>query len=76
MNSDLNVLSNNAPLIKQLLVLSKSLKDISGQLLLKINNEQIIDASVLNELLEKCNSNENADVELVVYTSLKKLVQT
>ncbi|PKB17614.1 beta-N-acetylhexosaminidase [Flavobacterium sp. 5] len=75
MDFDLNTLSDNAPLIQPLLPLSKSLKDISEQLLLKIDKKQNIDISVLNELLEKCNSKEHADVELAVYNSLKKLVQ-
>jgi hexosaminidase len=75
MNSDLNVLSQNAPLIQPLLPLSKSLNDLAEQLLLKINKKQSIDISILNELLEKCNSKEHADVELAVYNSLKKLVQ-
>ncbi|WP_269222707.1 beta-N-acetylhexosaminidase [Flavobacterium sp. IMCC34518] len=75
MNSDLNVLSQNAPLIQPLLPLSKSLNDLAEQLLLKINKKQNIDISILNELLEKCNSKEHADVELAVYNSLKKLVQ-
>ncbi|HEU4790328.1 MAG TPA: family 20 glycosylhydrolase, partial [Flavobacterium sp.] len=74
MHKDLITLSNNAPLVQPLLPLSKSLNDISEQLLLKIN-KQSIDTSVLNELLEKCNSKEHADVELAVYNSLKKLVQ-
>ena len=42
---------------------------------IEINKKQNIDASVLNGLLEKCNSKEHADVELAVYNSLKKLVQ-
>ncbi|MDR6844417.1 family 20 glycosylhydrolase [Flavobacterium granuli] len=75
MNSDLNVLSNNAPLVQPLLPLSKSLNDISQQLLLKIEKKQNINATILNELLEKCNSKDHADVELAVYNSLKKLVQ-
>lgn len=75
MDSELNTLSNNAPLVQPLLPLSKSLKDLSEQLLLKIDKKQVIEASVLNALLEKCNSKEHADVELAVYNSLKKLVQ-
>ncbi|PZX93202.1 beta-N-acetylhexosaminidase [Flavobacterium aquariorum] len=75
MHANLITLSNNAPLVQPLLPLSKNLKDISEQLLLKINNNQSIGASVLDELLEKCNSKEHADVELAVYNSLKKLVQ-
>ncbi|QKJ63605.1 beta-N-acetylhexosaminidase [Flavobacterium sp. M31R6] len=74
MHTDLTALGNNAPLVQPLLPLSESLKNISEQLLLKIN-KQSIDASALNELLEKCNSKEHADVELAVYNSLKKLVQ-
>jgi hexosaminidase len=73
MNADLNVLSNNAPLVQPLLVLSKNLSDISQQLLLKIDKKENVDATVLNNLLEKCNSKEHADVELAVYNSLKRL---
>ena len=68
-------LGNNAPLVQPLLPLSKSLSEISEKLLLKIVNQQNLDAAVWNELLEKCNSKEHADVELAVYNSLKKLVQ-
>jgi hexosaminidase len=75
MNSDLNVLSNNAPLVQPLLPLSKSLNDIAKQLLLKIDKKENVDATILNSLLEKCNSKEHADVELAIYNSLKKLVQ-
>ena len=48
---------------------------LSEQLLLKIDKKQNVDPSILNDLLEKCNSKEHADVELAVYNSLKKLVQ-
>lgn len=75
MDSDLNVLSTNAPLVQPLLPLSKSLNDIAKQLLLKIDKKENVDAAVLNNLLEKCNSKEHADVELAVYNSLIKLVQ-
>jgi hexosaminidase len=75
MNSDLNTLSANAPLVQPLLVISKNLSTISEQLLLKIEKKQNVDTTVLNGLLEKCNSKEHADVELAVYNSLKKLVQ-
>ncbi|PJJ08194.1 hexosaminidase [Flavobacterium sp. 1] len=75
MDSDLNVLSTNAPLVQSLLPLSKSLNDIAKQLLLKIDKKENADAATLNNLLEKCNSKEHADVELAVYNSLKKLVQ-
>lgn len=75
MDSDLNVLSNNAPLVQPLLPLSKSLNDIAKLLLIKIDKKENVDASTLNNLLEKCNSKEHADVELAVYNGLKKLVQ-
>lgn len=75
MNSDLNALSNNAPLVQPLLPLARNLNDISQQLLLKIEKKQNVNATLLNELLERCNSKEHADVELAVYNSLKKLVQ-
>ncbi|AOW10573.1 beta-N-acetylhexosaminidase [Flavobacterium gilvum] len=75
MDKDLLVLSNNAPLVQPLLPLSKSLSDLSEQLLLKISNKQGLDDSSLYGLLEKCNSKDYADVELAVYNSLRKLVQ-
>jgi hexosaminidase len=75
MDGDLNVLSNNAPLVQPLLPLSKKLKDLSEQLLIKISKKQNINVSLINELLEKCNTKEHADVELAVYNSLKRLVQ-
>jgi len=75
MNSDLIQLSGNAPLIQPLLPISKKVNDLSEQLLLKINKKQNVDSSLLNNLLEKCNSKEHADVELAVYNSLRKLVQ-
>jgi hexosaminidase len=75
MNIDLVQLSNNAPLIQPLLPLSNNLKDLSEQLLLKIDKKQNLEPSILNDLLNKCNIKEHADVELAVYNSLKKLVQ-
>ncbi|HRA71889.1 MAG TPA: family 20 glycosylhydrolase [Flavobacterium sp.] len=67
-------LSSNAPLIQPLLPLSKSLSDLSQQLLLKIEKKQTVNPNTLNDLLEQCNSKNHADVELAVYNSLKKLV--
>ncbi|MFV5696564.1 beta-N-acetylhexosaminidase [Flavobacterium sp. LB3P122] len=74
MNAELIRLSANAPLVQPLLPLSKSLNDLSQQLLLKIEKKQIINSAVLNDLLEQCNSRSSADVELAVYNSLKKLL--
>jgi hexosaminidase len=74
MNADLISLSANAPLVQPLLPLSKSLNDLSQQLLLVIENKQTVNPTILNDLLEQCNSKKNADVELAVYNSLKKLI--
>ena len=73
-NTKLIELSSNAPLIQPLLPLSKSLSDLSQQLLLKIEKKQTVNPNTLNDLLEQCNSKNHADVELAVYNSLKKLV--
>jgi hexosaminidase len=73
-NAKLIELSSNAPLIQPLLPLSKSLSDLSQQLLLKIEKKQTVNPSKLNDLLEQCNSKNHADVELAVYNSLKKLI--
>nr|WP_315149518.1 family 20 glycosylhydrolase [uncultured Flavobacterium sp.] len=73
-NSNLMDLSSNAPLIQPILPLSKSLSDLSQQLLLKIEKKQTVNPTLVNNLLEQCNSKNHADVELAVYNSLKKLV--
>lgn len=74
MNADLIALSANAPLVQPLLPLSKSLSDVSEQLLLLIDKKQKVSQTVLEDLLEKCNARSPADVELAVYGSLKKLL--
>lgn len=74
MNSDLIALSANAPLVQPLLPLSKSLSDVSEQLLLLIDKKQKVNQALLEDLLEKCNTRSSADVELAVYGSLKKLL--
>jgi len=75
MNLELIQLSTNAPLIQPLLPLSNSLNDVVQLLLNKYVKKQSIDISILNSLIEKCNSKNHADVELAVYNSLKKLAQ-
>ncbi|TDE45043.1 beta-N-acetylhexosaminidase [Flavobacterium rhamnosiphilum] len=75
MNAKLIDLSANAPLIQPLLPLSKSLSAISQQLLVGIVKKQSLNSSVMSDLLEQCNSKAHADVELAVYTSLKKLIK-
>lgn len=67
-------LSFNAPLLQPILPLSKSLSDLSRQLLLIIENNQATNSLLLKDLLEQCNSKNHADVELAVFNSLKKLV--
>ncbi len=73
-NINLIELSFNAPLIQPVLPLSKSLSDLSQQLLLIIDKKQEVNPALINELLEQCNSKKHADVELAVYNSLKKLI--
>ena len=73
-NAKLIELSSNAPLIQPLLPLSKSLSDLSQQLLLTLEDKQVVDPGKLKNLLEQCNSKNQADVELAVYNSLKKIV--
>jgi hexosaminidase len=75
MNTDLIDLSANAPLVQPLLPLSKSLSDLSEQLLLVIEKKQTVNTAGLNYLLEQCNSKKHADVELAVYNGLKKLLK-
>jgi len=74
-NTNLIQLSANAPLVQPLLPLSKSLADLSEQLLLMMDKKQSVNPTVLKDLLEQCNSKNHADVELSVYNSLKKLIQ-
>jgi hexosaminidase len=73
-NTKLMELSFNAPLTQPLLPLSKSLSDLSQQLLLKIEKKQTINSTQIKDLLEQCNSKNHADVELAVYNSLKELI--
>lgn len=74
-NNDLIELSSNAPLIQPLLPLSKSLADLSTQLLLVFDKKQPLNSKLFNNLVEQCNSKKHADVELAVYNSLNKLIQ-
>lgn len=74
-HKELEVLSQNAPLVKPLLPLSKALQDISEQLLYKLQKNSSYNAVTAKELLEKCNSKGHADVELAVYLGLKKMVE-
>lgn len=76
MNSDLIALSANAPLVQPLLPLSKSLSDVSQQLLLLMEKKQKVNPKFLIDILEKCNERSSSDVELAVYGSLKKLVES
>jgi hexosaminidase len=73
MNESLIDLSANAPLVQPILPMSKILSEISEQLLLVIESKKLLEPAMLDDLLEKCNSKKNADVELAVYKSLKKL---
>ena len=72
-HTDLVNLSLNAPLVQPILPLSKSLSDLSQQVLLVLENKQVVNPALLNDLLKQCSSKDHADVELAVYNSLKKL---
>ena len=74
-HKDLELLSQNAPLVQPLLPLSKALQDISEQLLYKFQKNSSYNAVTAKDLLEKCNSKAHADVELAVYLGLKKMVE-
>jgi len=74
-HKDLELLSQNAPLVQPLLPLSKALHDLSEQLLYKLQKNSSYNGDTAKELLEKCNSKAHADVELAVYLGLKKMVE-
>ncbi|MEZ7499509.1 family 20 glycosylhydrolase [Flavobacterium sp. Arc3] len=74
MNSDLNVLSAKAPLIQPVLILSNDLSSVSKLLLSAITEKKTVNKTVLNDLFEKINKRNSADIELAVYDSLKKLI--
>jgi hexosaminidase len=74
LNKSLITLGDNAPLVQPILPLAKSLGALSEQLVLVLNNGQTVKPEVLTALLEECNSKNHADVELAVYSSLKKLL--
>jgi hexosaminidase len=75
-NTDLIELSTIAPLVQPILPLSKSLSDLSIQLLPFLEKNQSVDSASVNSLLEQCNSKDHADVELAVYISFKKLINS
>ncbi|KVV14954.1 beta-N-acetylhexosaminidase [Flavobacterium sp. TAB 87] len=73
LNNQLNNLAANAPLVQPLLPLVQNLSDASKQIVLLLDGKKV-DGKSLLELVEKCNTKEHADVELAVYSSLKKLI--
>ena len=75
MDVELNVFSKNAPLIQPLLPLSEHLSAVAKELLKGFEQNQTPNKTVLNSLLAEINSRNNADVELAVYDSLKKLAE-
>ena len=75
LDTDLIVLSTNAPLVQPLLPLSINLSNISKQLILVLDKKQKVNPVILIDLLAKCTERSPADVELAVYTSLKKMAE-
>jgi hexosaminidase len=76
MNTNLIALSVNAPLVHQFLPLSKSLSDLSAQILLIIDKKQTLDRDNINALLEQANVRSDADVELAALNDIKKLIES
>jgi hexosaminidase len=74
MNVDLITLSIHAPLVQPFLPLSKSLSDLSTQILLIIDKKQTLDKDKLNALLELAKIRSDADIELAVLNGIKKLL--
>lgn len=74
LNKSLVALSANAPLVQPILPLAKRLSDASQELLLVLDNKSNIKSEDLKKLIEECNTKDQADVELSVYNSLKKLI--
>jgi hexosaminidase len=66
MNKDSVGLSANAFLIQTLLPLSKSLGDLSKELLSALKEEQALNKTRGTNLFEKINSRNSADVQLAV----------
>lgn len=73
-NKGLIELSANAPLVQAILPLSKSLTDVSQEMLLVLDGKSKLKSDDLKNLVEQCNSKDHADVELSVYESLKKMI--
>jgi hexosaminidase len=71
---ELTTLSANAPLVQPLLPLAKNLNDASQQLLLVLDNKSTVKTEDLKSLIDLCDTKEQADVELAVFASLKKLI--
>jgi len=76
MNTDLIALSKNAPLVQQFLPLSKSLSNLSEQILLVFDKKQTLDKDKWNTLLLQANVRSDADVELAVLNDIKKLAES
>ncbi|WP_281310317.1 beta-N-acetylhexosaminidase [Flavobacterium flavigenum] len=74
LDKELNDLSANAPLVQPILPLAKKLSDASQELLQVLDNKSTLKSQDLKTLIEQCNTKDHADVELAVYTSLKKLI--
>lgn len=73
-HTELVKLNENAPIIGSFLPLSKSLNDLSTQLIYKLENSSNYNPELANKLWIECNSKEYADVELGIAESLKKLI--
>ncbi len=74
LNTSLNQLSLNAPLVQPILPLSQCLASLSKEFLLVLEENKPFNKKVMNDLYNQCNSKDHADVELAVCNGLKKLI--
>lgn len=74
MNAVLEQQKVNAPLIGQVLPLSKAVSVLSGQLILKLQGDAAYNATIAQQALEVCQSKDFADVELAVAVPLQQIM--
>lgn len=74
-NTELEKLQQNAPLVGQVLPLSRALAEVSSQLIFKLQGASHYHSEVAAKALETCKSKDYADVELAIVESLKILLK-
>jgi hexosaminidase len=74
MNESLIDLSANAPLVQPILPLSKSLSEVSEQMLPMIEENKLYRMTMLKDLVEKCNSKRTPTWTCCIY-NLEEIVE-